>query len=64
MRQSEYYAVAAALAQSLAESDGPAKRGVEKAIEHVCHALQVENHESFSPAHFRKIIVRMYIQIR
>ena len=61
MRNPEYYAIAAGLTQALVEcKNASEKHGCEKAIEHVMHALQVENPTTFSPNHFKKTIINMY----
>lgn len=55
MTRSDYELIATALAQAWAESSVPEAHGVRKAIEHISHALQIEN-SRFQPGRFARYI--------
>jgi len=63
MTRKDYEIIATALAQAWAESSVPEAHGVKKAIEHVTHALQVDN-SRFQPARFMKYIQHQCGMIR
>lgn len=58
MTRKDYEVIATALAQSYVESSTSERKGVGRAIEHIAHALQVEN-ERFLPKKFHSYIRKM-----
>jgi len=64
MKKSDYYALSAAIAQAYSEAKSTGERkGIESAMEHVCHALQVEN-PSFSTKWFVATTSKMIKHLR
>ena len=58
MTKKDYVLLATAIAQAYAEASGPQeKRGIDKVLEHVEHALQIDN-SRFSPSRFRSFIAK------
>jgi hypothetical protein len=55
MTRKDYEVIGVALAQAYAEASGKEWEGVKKCIEHISHALQVDN-ERFQPSKFVKFI--------
>jgi len=59
MTRKDYELIATALAQALDEAQGAKEdHGVKSCIEHISHALQIDN-SRFQPDRFRQFIVRL-----
>jgi len=63
MTRHDYEIIATALAQALAEADVKEAHGVRMSIEHISHALQIQN-DCFQPSKFARFIHQQWASIK